>query len=398
LLAALQREPAAIAEMHATRSAPGDLTEWIQLSPDARVIAAGGARTTVDLFDAATYRFLRKIDVGAGTTAGDFSPDGRMLAVAAVDERIVAIDVHAGAVRGDASVGGAVGAILFAPEGDTLFTAEANHLVPRDPATLDPSGPPVPSKGGPITAMASSADGRWLVTTSLPPDGLRGHTALWDERGLAVVGHPFPVGGNDVALSPDGRTAAIAAAQNSNRTSVDDLVGKLVFLDLRTGEQRLAEGYTPEGGAAIGLTGLAFSADGQTVISTGDDHRILIWDASSATIDQAFDDPSGLIGFSPLLSPDGATAFTIDVDGNIVAWDVQGDRRVGRSFTAGSDSTYCCWPYLAISPNGGTLAVFQVPLSHHGNQGSIRLVDSSTLESLSPSSSTTTTGRDGPWP
>src|SRR5207247_2271008 len=83
--------------------------EWIQLSPDGRVIAAGGARTTVDLFDAATYRFLRKIDVGAGTTAGDFSPDGRMLAVAAVDERIVAIDVHAGAVREDASVGGAVG-------------------------------------------------------------------------------------------------------------------------------------------------------------------------------------------------------------------------------------------------------------------------------------------------
>jgi WD40 repeat protein/DNA-binding SARP family transcriptional activator len=383
LLAALQREPAAIAEMHAEGVVPGDLTEWLRLSPDGKILATGGGRTTVDLFDATTYRSIGVIDVGAATTTGDFSPDGGTLAVAAVDERIVAIDVHAGAVRGDASVGMAVGAILFAPEGDTLFTAEADHLVPRDPVTLDPSGSPVPSKSGPITAMASPADGRWLVTTSLSPDGLRGHTALWDERRLAVVGHPFPVGGNSVALSPDGRTAAIAAAQNSNRTSVDDLVGQLVFLDLRTGEQRPAEGYTPEGGAGIGLTGLAFSADGQTVISTGDDHRILIWDASSATIEQAFDDPSGLIGSTPVLSPDGATAFTIDVDGNIIAWDVQGDRRVGRSFTAGSDSTYCCWPYIAISPDGGTLAVFQVPWSHHGNRGSIRLVDSSTLESLS---------------
>ena len=58
LLTALQRDPAAVAVMHADGAVPGDLTEWLRLSPDGRTIATGGARTTVDLFDAATDRLL----------------------------------------------------------------------------------------------------------------------------------------------------------------------------------------------------------------------------------------------------------------------------------------------------------------------------------------------------
>ncbi|MDP9328166.1 MAG: hypothetical protein M3P10_08160, partial [Actinomycetota bacterium] len=385
LLAALQRDPAAIAVMHANGAVPGDLTEWLQLSPDGRTIATGGARTTVDLFDATTYQPIGVIDVGAGTTTGDFSADSGTLAVAAVNHRIVGIDVNAQTVGPSITTEGRqVDAVLFSPKGP-LFTAESNQergfLVPRDPVTLKQSGAPVPWGSDPITAIASSADGRWLLTTSLPPESSvpGGHTALWKARDLEQVGDTFPVGGNDVALSPDGRTAAIAAAVNEG-PHVGPLEGRFVLLNLRTGEQRKShQGRTPGLSGGAGLTGIVFAADGRSVISTGDDHRVLLWDVASGRIEEPFDDPAGLAVFAPVLSPDGSTLFTIDVDGNVVVWDLQGDRRLGRSFTAGSGGANGSW--FIISPDGGTLAIPQV-YAYGRRGGSVILVDTATLEQI----------------
>lgn len=387
LLAALQREPAAIAVMHADGAVPGDLTEWLKLSPDGRILATGGARPTVDLFDAATYRALDEIDVGSGTTAGDFSADSETLAVAAVNRRIVGIDMRSRTVRASVTTNGRnVDAILFTPDGG-LLTAESirqrGFLVPRKPLTLETSGVPVRSRSGPITAMDSSADGRWVVTTGLPPDlsNPGGHTALWNARDLKQVGSAFPVGGNDIAMSSDGWTAAIAAAESGSHNEDDDLKGHLVLLNLRTGQQHISrEGRAPGlSGPPIGLTGVAFSADGRSVISTGDDDRVLIWDASSATIEEAFDDPSGLVVFTPAPSPDGSTAFTIDLDGNVAAWDLRGDQRIGRSFIAGSGQTNG-GPFFAISPDGTMLALIQA--SWNLRHGSIRLIDTSTRSAV----------------
>ena len=255
LLAALQRDPAAIAVMHATGSPPGDLTEWLRLSPDGQILATGGARTTVDLFDGRTFQRLGEVDVGAATIAGDFNPDGGSLAVATADRRIVAVDVTDPSVIGSATSGrGNVDAVLFVLGGDRLLTAESNQgeglLVPRDPVTLEPSGRPVPLQTGPITAMASSADGRRLVTTSLPPDyGSKemGETLLWSARGLVPVSGPFPVSGNDVSLRPDGRIAALAAAQASTKNGSDSLKGHLMLLNLRTGATRTSGEGTARG-------------------------------------------------------------------------------------------------------------------------------------------------------
>jgi WD40 repeat protein/DNA-binding SARP family transcriptional activator len=388
LLAALQREPAAIASMHAGGATPGDLTEWLQLSPDGHTIASGGARTTVDFFDAVTHQPLRPVDVGAETATGAFSPDGGTLAVAGVDHRIVAIDLSTRTSR-SVKTGDAVDALLFAPDG-SLLSAESNgqkgFLVTRDPVTLEPSRPPVRSLSGPITAMALSSDGRRLVVTGLlPPDGPgpRAYTALWDVRELEQLGKPFPWGGSDVALSPDGRTAAIAAAQFDSPFQ-DDFKGRLVLLDLQTGDARVSpESRRHSLGPPLGLTGVAFTTDGRSVISTGDDHRILVWDSASRppSIEEQLDDPEGQDAFTPVLSPDGATAFTIDADGDIVAWDLTGGQSLGRRFSAGSGAPFNGgFPWFAVSPDGGKLAIVQNAAP--SRRGSVRLVDTSTMASL----------------
>jgi DNA-binding SARP family transcriptional activator/WD40 repeat protein len=387
LLAALQRDPAAIASMDASGSPPGDLTQWLRLSPDGHTIATGGARGTVDFFDAVTYQSLGSVDLGDGTTTGDFSPDGRTLAVAGVDHRIWAIDVSTRTPR-SIKTGRTVDALLFAPQDGSLLSAESNgqtgFLVTRDPLTLEPSRPPVRSQSGPITAMDVSADGRRLVTTGLLPfdsPGPTAYTTLWSTRDLHRVAGPFPWGGNDVALSPDGRTAAIAAAQYDSGFQ-DDLKGRLVLLDLQTGDTRKSgESRQRPLGPPLGLTGVTFTADGRSVISTGDDHRILVWDSSSAPrIEDEFEDPEGQDAFTPVLSPDDATAFTIDADGDIVAWDVTGGQSLGRRFTAGSGAPWNGgFPWFAVSPDGGKLAIVQNV--GPSRSGSVRLVDTSTMDS-----------------
>jgi WD40 repeat protein/DNA-binding SARP family transcriptional activator len=397
LLSALQRQPAAIAQMHADLAVPGDPTEWLQMSPSGHILAAGGARTTVELFDANNYQRLGEVDVGADTTKGDFNPGDGTLAVVTVDGTIVRIDVNDPAILTSVtSTPRQVDAVLFSPQGARLLTAESiedgqGFLVPRDPSTLEPIGAPVPSERGPITAMAYSVDGRRLVTTSLPSNAEnRGETILWNARELAPMGS-FRVAGNDVALSPDGETVALAAALSSNKSQDDSLKGHLTLLDFRTGGKKTSlEGRAPErSGVPIGLTGLQFSADGRSVISTGDDQRVVIWDASSATIEDAFVDPAGQDVFSPMLSPDGATLFTIDVDGNVVAWDLSGDRRLGRSFTAGSGTGtpngINGFPWFAMSPDGSTLAIVQEV--RYTGPWSVHLVDTSTLEGISVNTS-----------
>jgi WD40 repeat protein len=385
LLTSLQREPAAIAEMHSYGSTPGDRTRWLTLSPDGRIIAIGGAQTTVDLFDAATYQPLGQVDVGAGTTTGDFSSDGRTIAVADVDHQVVGIDISARTVLARVTTPGrAVDAVQFTPQGGPLITAESQGekgvLLKRDPITLEPIGAPVLSSNGPVVAMDVSADGRWLVTTGFPPDllGLGARTDLWKAPKVEQV-KTYGVGGNDIAISPNGRTAAIAAAERSDHF-VYGRAGHLVLLDLRTGRPRTSH---VNGSPGSSLTGVVFSRDGRSVISTGDDHGVLIWDASSLTIRERFDDPARLSVFSPVLSPDDATAFTVDVDGNGVAWDLSvSDRSSGRSFIAGSGATWNSgYPWFAISPDGATLAIRQITRLD-GSAGSVRFVDSSTLERI----------------
>ncbi|MEP6973525.1 MAG: WD40 repeat domain-containing protein, partial [Actinomycetota bacterium] len=393
LVTALQRDPAAIAMMHTYGSTPGDLTQWLQLSPDGHVIAAGGARTTVDFFDAATYQPLDGVDVGAETTTGDFSADGGTLAVATVDPQIVAIDVNTRTIRKSTTSSREIDALLFAPQGGPLFTAESIHgkgfLVPRDPVTLDPISAPVQSESGPITAMDSSTDGGSLVTTGLlPPDrpGLKAYTDLWHTQGLEHAGGPFPWGGNAVALSADGQTAAIAAAEFDS-TYQDKFKGRLVLLDLETGQPQISPMSRRRAlGAPLGLTGVTFSIDGRSVISTGDDHRMLVWDVASLTI-EAFEDPAGENLFALELSPDGATLFTVDADGNIVVWDLNGDQRLGRSFVAGSGAMWNTgYPWFAISPDGTTLAINQIT---NIRRGSVRFVDASTMEGIAVTPDTT---------
>jgi len=212
--------------------------------------------------------------------------------------------------------------------------------------------------------MAFSPDGS-LVTTRHDDRTMLWNTDLEPMR-------RYDVGGDAVAVSPDLFTAAL--------TENDDgaLTGDVSFLDLRTGDVRAGSGghegtYISRYEAA----GLAFSPDGGSVITVGNDGRMLIWDVASATVRERFTDSASLPLRGPVLSPDGSTAFTTDRNREVVVWNLSDRDRIDRPFEAGPGLEE--WPYFAMSPDGRMIAVASASNRNFGRSGAIRLIDLSDL-------------------
>src|SRR6476660_4509069 len=178
-------------------------------------IAIGDASNTVELFDAVNRASIGTVDIGAGTQGGAFSPDGKTLTVVTSHGDLVNIDVATRAVVAHVAAG-FVDAVAYAPDGTRLVTAEPRPhmkelLVRRDPRTLRPAGAPVQTDAGqpqvsPLSsfAMAFSPDGS-LITTR--PSGPGRPTIEWSADLKPM--RRFAIAGTGVAMSPNGRTAAI---------------------------------------------------------------------------------------------------------------------------------------------------------------------------------------------
>ena len=77
---------------------------------------------------------------------------------------------------------------------------------------------------------------------------------------------------------------------------------------------------------------LPFSPDGRTVVSTGLDGAVTLWDVRSATPRETLRGHSASAG-QPVFSPDGKTLYTASDDGTAIAWRIAGDRGLKRPFT-----------------------------------------------------------------
>jgi DNA-binding SARP family transcriptional activator/WD40 repeat protein len=411
LFAELERAPAITDRIYPPGgpSPPGDETQWIEIAPDERTLAVGDAGPTVEFFDAVQRGPIDAVDVGSGTERAAFSPDGKTLAVVTSTGGLVAVDVARRAVRGRVRAEASVDAIAFEPRGGELLTAEHDtdlheFLVPRDPVTLAPTGRRVPTPGRdraefpqisrPLSmfAMGFAPDGSGLVTTRD-----NGPTLLWD-RGLTTV-RRYAIGGQAVAVSPDGSVAALI------KNSDDDNRGTISFLNLRSGSVRTgAGGHHGSYKTLYEAVGATFTPDGRSVVTVGNDSRLLIWDVATASVRTALAETGDLPLRGPVLSPHGTTAYTTDRNRDVVVWDLSGSRRLDRPFTAGRG--FPQWPWFAMSPDGRMLAVpsssktgvgdgiwlIDTPDLHVVRRIPLKLNGSSTPVAFSPDSKTLAVG------
>jgi DNA-binding SARP family transcriptional activator/WD40 repeat protein len=382
LFAALERVPAITHRMSAPAgpSPTGDRTQWIEIAPDASTLAIGDAGPKVEFFDVKRRAYIGAVDVASGTERAAFSPDGKTLAVATSTAGLVSVDVATRAVRGHVGAEASVDAISFDPRGGKLVTAEHGSdlrevLVRRDPVTLEPTGRRVSTPGRdeagfpeisrPLSmfAMAFAADGSGLVTTRD-----NGPTVLWS-RGLTEV-RRYDSGGQEVAVSPDGSEAAVI------KNDDEDARGTISFLNLRSGKIRTGSGaHHGSYKSLYEAVGAAFTPDGRSVVTVGNDSRLLIWDVSRASVRTALAESGDRPLRGPVLSADGTTAYTTDRTREVIEWTLSGRNRLDRPFNAGTGFPY--WPWFAMSPDGRVLAVPSAPRT--GSWRGISLIDGADL-------------------
>jgi WD40 repeat protein len=260
------------------------------------------------------------------------SPDGKTLAAAGLDSTLRLWDLPGGPERAVLRHPDRVFGVAFAPDGRTLASGCRDGKV-RIWDTASGELQVEQTFPGPVYRLQYTADGRSLAVGCDAAQGLWLWPAPQPKAERLMTGHVAGVW--SLAYSPDGRTLASAG---------DDLVIRLWDREGRL--QRLLWGHWST------VAAVAFSPDGQTLASTGLDRTVRLWDVASGQLRRSWtiDDRRG--GRCLAFAPDGRTLAVGGYDGQVLLWDVGTGAETARLDGHGMRAVRA----LAFAPDGRTLA------------------------------------------
>lgn len=275
----------------------------VAISPDGKRVATGSGEmllspeSSLRLWDAATGHELRRlVDGRARITSAAFSPDGKtVVSTSAADDYVRLWNVETGAAES-----------RFGPL----------------PGFQD------------FTSVAFSPDGKWVlagVWFGRTEERVEFPTSLhlWDVATGKRSETPYwaPVGANSVAVSPDGSRLV---------AGFDDGCAKV--MNIRTGEEvpglsfdhldprhriRLAQDREYEmewRDRRTPIVAVAFSPDGKSVLTSGWDRTVRLWDVATGNELRRFVGHASLVK-SLAFSPDGKWVLTGSEDATARLWD-----------------------------------------------------------------------------
>ena len=287
--------------------------------------------------------------VGVITYAA-FRPDGRVVATASDEGTARLWDATTGAPVGKPMPhGDAVGYVEFSRDGKWLATAGKDGTARVwDAATGEPVTPPL-KHGIAVYRAVFSPDGRTLATVALDRT-----LQMWDLTAANPTATALPLDGDgrDAAFSPDGRRLAV----------VDDSTVRV--RQLASGEEVKI--------SHPGARTAAFSPDGLRLVTAGDDVRV--WDAAPG---RPLSPPLSHGGGAAAFNADGRHLVTTEGDAAWV-WELP----VDPAFTPTGAGRSPRAQAVAVSPDGGRVAVAWGDSFEHGKYGAAQVWDSATGESV----------------
>jgi WD40 repeat protein len=305
----------------------------VAISPDSRVIVAGTIFGGMHAWDASTKQPQPSLAQSSHSLVYSvaFSPDGHLLASstpcgplgcvqlwdARTGELVRTMEGHARGVRVINREGqmeswdlpGDVCAVSFDPDGRTLASAGTDGAIElRDVSTGRLARVIYGRSRASVCHVAFSPDGQALAASQ------EGLVLLWDVNSGKLVrsleGHTGRVSG--VAFSPDGRTIVSSGFDRTLR-----------LWDIGTGQ--LLHRFEQDSR----ISSLAFSPDGQVLASGDWDNRIWLWNLGTGQLLRSYRahrwDPfdNGVLALA--FSPDGRTLVSGGEDGRVVLWDWPGN-------------------------------------------------------------------------
>ncbi len=365
----------------------------VRFSPDGQTLASASHDGTLRLWDVVTQQPLGEpLEGHQGVVrALAFGPRGRLLASAGADNTAILWDTAARQVLGATLAGHSdeVLDVAYGPRGQWIASAGADQsIILWDAQSGAPIGAPLTGHVAGVNSIAFRSTGQQALA-SLSADGT---LLLWDpitQQALVEPRMAHPAGGNCLAFSSNGQWIATGGAEG--RVIVWDAAtfqpsqvlttahGAAIYsLAFAPGSQILAAGGCsqvrdqyfcergevrlwhagtgqPLGDPLVGhqdwVLSLAFSPDGETLISGGADDAMLRWDvAASPPISTTFGRHNDwVLGLD--FSPDGARLASASKDQTVALWDVAAQQQIGAPLTG-----HTGWVYgVAFSPDGRRL-------------------------------------------
>jgi WD40 repeat protein len=319
---------------------PGREFSRLQLSPDGRTLAAAschptGTEGTVHLWALDTGKEIRQIKLykRSRVAALAFSPDGKLLASAPMEQELNLWDLATGKqVRRIEVKGALISEVAFCSDGKSLLglSGLTGTLLSWDLATGKvrhrvESG--VAQAGASLLSFALLPGGRTLLVLRLG-GGLTTFDAVTLKE-LRRFGSAED-SGRKLILSRDGKRLAFLDGDNSITLAQADS-GKAIG---------------PRGGHWTAVRSLAWSADGKLVVTAGDNTPV-VWDAASGKELHRLRGHRGMVNRVAFL-PDGKTLVSGSQDRSVCFWETATGKELRR---------YQALEQLhAVSPDGKLLA------------------------------------------
>jgi WD40 repeat protein/serine/threonine protein kinase len=348
----------------------------IRFSPDGRQLLTAGEDETARIWDIAAEKELQKPLHGHSwwVWSAEFSPDGGRIVTAGQDGQVVLwnrqarpgpngfreyvesfhFTEHVGAVyaarfspdgREVASAGNDGRVLLWDPAG--LKPLELQSLIDDATATREQAAaaqtPMTPYRAlaghrGPVRTLCYSPDGSSLVS-----GGEDNTIFVWDPVAgteLAQLrGHASHV--TSCAFSPDGQWLLSASRDKTIK----------LWQPQKQGETKRLAARDEEG---TGVLSARFSADGREVITANRDRTASLWDARDMKRRQWFQEGHQFLASSAAFYADGSRVATAAGDGTVRVWDVATGKELFRLQGTGYTAV------VAVSDDGRFIATAAV--------------------------------------
>jgi WD40 repeat protein/tRNA A-37 threonylcarbamoyl transferase component Bud32 len=375
---------------------------WVLFSPDGETVVSTNVDGTVTRWDVESGTVSETLRGHSNDVQQPvFSPDGETLYTVSHDGTAIAWDM-----KGDRGLGrpfrftagrtfSAVGLDghpgEFSPDGRLIAVGlREQGIAFWDARELTPAGVPLLETDGEVKALAFSRDGRTLAATTD-----RSSLTLWDVRSRSRLHGPLETGDGalliGVGFSPGGAT--LATASNARVTLWDAVSGASLGTVVNAGDAHdlafsadgamIAFARPSRGGAEVwdvatrtsiaSFEGtppplydlsVALSPDGQTLAVGGFGRVVRLWDVRTRTLVHELDQ-GGNGAFTLEFSPDGRMLAVSGFEPVASLWDVETGTQIGPQLTAGDRRTM-----IDLSPDGHSL------VETHGNgQGAVWDVD-----------------------